>query len=52
MPQCRIHIGHAGIVVALPVGMLKLIGSYALARLLGFGIGGAIVIYLLLTLLS
>jgi len=32
--------------------MLKLIGSYALARLLGFGIGGAIVIYLLLTLLS
>lgn len=33
-------------------GMLKLLGSYALARLLGFGIVGAIVIYLLLTLLS
>jgi len=32
--------------------MLKLLGSYALARLLGFGIVGAIVIYLLLTLLS
>jgi hypothetical protein len=32
--------------------MLKLIGSYALARLLGFGIVGAIVIYLLLTLLT
>ena len=33
-------------------GMLKLLASYALARLLGFGIVGAIVIYLLLTLLS
>jgi hypothetical protein len=32
--------------------MLKLIGSYALARLLGFGLVGAIVIYLLLSLLS
>jgi hypothetical protein len=32
--------------------MLKLLGSYALARLMGFGILGAIVIYLLLTLLT
>jgi hypothetical protein len=32
--------------------MLKLIGSYALARLLGFGILGAIVIYVLLTMIS
>ena len=32
--------------------MLKLLGSIALARLLGFGIVGFIVIYLLLTLLS
>jgi hypothetical protein len=32
--------------------MLKLIGSYVLARLLGFGIIGALVIYLLLTLLT
>ena len=32
--------------------MLKLLGSIALARLLGFGILGFIVIYLLLTLLS
>jgi hypothetical protein len=32
--------------------MLKLLGSYALARLLGFGIVGAIVIYLLLSLIS
>jgi hypothetical protein len=32
--------------------MLKLVGSYVLAKLLGFGIVGAIVIYLLLSLLS
>jgi hypothetical protein len=32
--------------------MLKLIGSYALAKLLGFGILGAIVIYLILSLLT
>jgi hypothetical protein len=33
-------------------GMLKLLGSYVIAKLLGFGIVGAIVIYLLLSLLS
>jgi hypothetical protein len=32
--------------------MLKLIGSYALAKLLGFGLVGAIAIYALLTLLT
>ena len=32
--------------------MLKLLGSIALARLLGFGIIGFLVIYLLLSLLS
>ena len=32
--------------------MLKLLGSYALAKLLGFGIVGAIVIYVLLSLIS
>ena len=32
--------------------MLKLIGSYALAKLLGFGIVGAIVIYMVLSLLT
>jgi hypothetical protein len=32
--------------------MLKLLGSYVLAKLLGFGILGAIVIYLLLSLVS
>ena len=32
--------------------MLKLIGSYVIARFLGFGLIGAIVIYLLWSLLS
>jgi hypothetical protein len=32
--------------------MLKLLGSYALAKLLGFGIVGAIVIYALLSMVS
>jgi hypothetical protein len=32
--------------------MLKLIGSYAIAKLLGFGIVGAIVIYLILSILT
>ena len=41
-----------GIPLAGTRGMLKLIGSYALAKLLGFGIVGAIVIYLLLSLLT
>jgi hypothetical protein len=32
--------------------MLKLIGSYALAKVLGFGIFGAIVIYVILSMLT
>jgi hypothetical protein len=32
--------------------MLKLIGSYAIAKLLGFGIVGAIVIYIILSILT
>jgi hypothetical protein len=36
----------------LAAAMLKLLGSIALARLLGFGIIGFIVIYVLLSLLS
>lgn len=32
--------------------MLKLIGSYAIAKLLGFGIVGAIVIYVILSILT
>jgi hypothetical protein len=32
--------------------MLKLVGSYVLAKLLGFGILGAIVIYAILSMLS
>ena len=42
----------AGIQVALTPGMLKLLGSYALAKLLGFGLVGAIVIYALLSLVT
>ncbi len=32
--------------------MLKLLGSYALAKLLGFGIIGALVIYAILSVLT
>jgi len=32
--------------------MLKLIGSYVLAKMLGFGLLGALVIYALLSLLT
>jgi hypothetical protein len=41
-----------GIHVAPEFRMLKLIGSFALAKLLGFGLLGAIVIYALLSLLT
>lgn len=41
-----------GIPVAPLFVMLKLLGSYALAKLLGFGLIGAIVIYALLSLLT
>jgi hypothetical protein len=41
-----------GIPVAIELAMLKLIGSYALAKLLGCGLFGAIVIYALLSLLT
>jgi hypothetical protein len=41
-----------GIAVAVEFRMLKLLGSYALARLLGFGLFGAIIIYALLSLLT
>ena len=32
--------------------MLKLVGSYVIAKLLGFGLLGAVVIYALLTMLT
>jgi hypothetical protein len=32
--------------------MLKLLGSYALAKLLGFGLFGAIIIYALISLFT
>ena len=52
-PLPRPHkIGIPGIRVAPATCMLKLVGSYVLAKLLGFGILGAIVIYLLLSLLT
>ena len=42
----------AGTAVARVLGMLKLIGSYAIAKLLGFGLVGALVIYALLSMLT
>jgi hypothetical protein len=41
-----------GIQVAHYARMLKLVGSYAIAKLLGFGVVGAIVIYVILSMLS
>ena len=38
----------AGSRLALAKGMLKLLGAYALAKLLGFGLLTAIVIYMLI----
>ncbi len=38
--------------VAIGRTMLKLIGSYAIAKLLGFGIFGAIVIYIIISMVS
>jgi hypothetical protein len=32
--------------------MLKLVGSYAIAKVLGFGLLGAVMIYALLTMLT
>jgi hypothetical protein len=41
-----------GIAVAVARAMLKLLGSYVIARLLGFGLLGAIVIYALISLFT
>jgi hypothetical protein len=41
-----------GIAVATGAAMLKLVGSYVIAKMLGFGLIGAIVIYALLSLLT
>jgi len=41
-----------GTAVAPPAAMLKLIGSYVIAKVLGFGLLGALVIYLLLAMLT
>lgn len=42
-------IGHADCTTG---GMLKLLGSYVIAKVLGLGIIGAIVIYFVLSVLS
>ena len=52
MPLGRPARRDVGIPVASTAVMLKLLGSYAIARLLGFGLLGALVIYALLSLLS
>jgi hypothetical protein len=49
--ECRLPLWR-GIPVAHEVTMLKLLRSYALAKLLGFGLFGALVIYALLSLLT
>ena len=46
------QLSDVGIRVAPDSYMLKLLGSYALAKLLGFGLLGAIVIYALLSFLT
>lgn len=51
-PVVGTRLCRAGTNVALPVPMLKLLGSYALAKLLGFGIIGALVIYAILSVLT
>lgn len=38
--------------LALTASMLKMIGSYAIAKLLGFGLVGAIVIYVLISIVT
>ena len=42
----------SGTRVAATHGMLKLVGSYMIAKLLGFGLLGAVVIYALLSMLT
>ena len=48
----RTSRGNVGISVAIPLTMLKLVGSYVIAKMLGFGILGALVIYALLSMLT
>ena len=45
-------MGNPGISVAVRLTMLKLVGSYVIAKLLGFGVIGALVIYALLSMLT
>ena len=41
-----------GTPVAYSAGMLKLLGSFVIAKILGFGLLGAVVIYFLLSMFS
>ena len=41
-----------GIAVAIVRVMIKMVGSYLIARLLGFGLLGAVVIYALISLFT
>jgi hypothetical protein len=47
-----VHTRTGGIPIAQAASMLKLIGSYVIAKILGFGLLGAFVIYLLLSMFS
>jgi len=42
----------SGTAIADDAGMLKLLGSYLIARLLGFGLLGAVVIYVIWSFLT
>ena len=48
----RIRRHADGIGVATCIRMLKLLGSYVIAKLLGFGLLGALVIYALISMLT
>jgi len=50
--QATSEAGLSGTLVAATRGMLKLVGSYVIAKMLGFGLLGAVVIYALLTMLT
>jgi hypothetical protein len=52
MPRLLRMIGELASLLPLYAVMLKLLGSYAIARLLGFGLLGAVVIYGLISLFS
>ena len=52
MPRLLRMIGELASLLPPYTVMLKLLGSYAIARLLGFGLLGALVIYVLISMFS